>query len=102
SLAPATTTDGSCASIATAGSFCLFCENRDAGLPTVTSVPAVGWLVAGWAIAVPAPASTTDNTAPAAANLTCRIGAPLRLSRGADLAPPCRPFVSPFTKPGPV
>jgi hypothetical protein len=42
SLEPATTTDGSWASIATAGSFCLFCENGAVGLPTVTSVPAAG------------------------------------------------------------
>src|SRR5215210_1910711 len=38
SLAPATTTLGWFASIATAGSFCLFCENGPVGLPTDTSV----------------------------------------------------------------
>ena len=37
SFAPATTTEGSCASMATAGSFCLFWENGVDGLPTVTS-----------------------------------------------------------------
>src|SRR6266436_7963635 len=63
SFEPATTTDGSCASIATAGSFCLFCENGDAGLPTVTSVPAAGLAGAGWPRAVPAPANTTNNPA---------------------------------------
>ena len=37
SLAPDASTVGWFASIATAGSFCLFCENGDDGLPTVTS-----------------------------------------------------------------
>src|SRR5215472_13650608 len=73
SLEPATTIDGSCASIATAGSFCLFCENGDRGLPTVTGVP-----VAGLADAAPAPISTTNNTAAAAANFGVRIGPPCR------------------------
>src|SRR5215472_17201266 len=90
SLAPATTSDGLCASIATAGSFCLFCENGDDGLPTVTSVPMVGWLAAGLAMAVPATVSTRNDAAAAAVNLIVRIGPPLlhravRISRR-----PCR------------
>src|SRR4051795_5199894 len=36
SLAPATTTAGLLASMATAGSFCLFCENGLGGLPKLT------------------------------------------------------------------
>src|SRR5690348_8339211 len=36
SLAPATTTFGAWASMATAGSFCLFCEKGVTGLPFVT------------------------------------------------------------------
>src|SRR5258708_17779318 len=62
SLAPATTSDGSCASIATAGSFCLFCENGDVGLPTVTRLPVAGCSASGPARAVPVPASTSYNT----------------------------------------
>src|SRR5436190_6396429 len=38
SLEPATRTFGLFASTASAGSFCLFCENGDGGLPTLTSV----------------------------------------------------------------
>lgn len=38
SLTPAAMTFGWFASIAIAGSFCLFCENGVSGLPTVTSV----------------------------------------------------------------
>ena len=38
SLAPATTTAGSLGSMATAGSFCLFCENGLGGLPMLTRV----------------------------------------------------------------
>ena len=41
SLEPAATTLGSLASMATAGSFCLFCENGVAGLPTDTMVSVV-------------------------------------------------------------
>src|ERR1700761_5505469 len=80
SLAPATITDGWLASIATAGSFCLFCENGDTGLPTVTSVPGVGAAMAVPAIAIPP--STTDNDAPAAANLSVRIGPPSFVETG--------------------
>src|SRR5258708_25973228 len=81
SLAPAPTTEGLFGSPPTAGSFCLFCEKMSGGLPTVTSVPVTGAsltgaLAAGLAMAVPAPASTTHNTAPAAANLGARIGPP--------------------------
>src|SRR5882757_7011643 len=54
SFEPATTTDGLCASMATAGSFCLFCENGDAGLATVTSVPVAG-PACGWTAAATAP-----------------------------------------------
>src|SRR5215471_14068388 len=77
SFEPATTIDGWAASIATAGSFCLFCENGDGGLPFVTSVPVVGVTLSGLAMAVPAPASTRNSTAPTAANLIVRIGTPL-------------------------
>src|SRR5262249_27497558 len=77
SLAPATITDGWLAPTAAAGSFCLFCENGETGLPVVTSVPADGGSAAGAAIAVPAPTSITDNDAPAAANLNVRMGSPL-------------------------
>src|SRR5260370_39825840 len=91
SLAPATTTDGWLASIATAGSFCLFCENGDTGLPTVTSVPVAGGSVTGSATAVPAIASTMNNDVPAAANLSVRIGPhPPALS----CAGPCVPALS--------
>ena len=38
SFAPAARTAGCAASIATAGSFCLFCENGAAGLPLLTRV----------------------------------------------------------------
>src|SRR4051812_6891089 len=38
SFAPATRTFGWLASIATAGSFCLFCANGEAGLPALTLV----------------------------------------------------------------
>src|SRR5215470_13315185 len=86
SLAPATTIDGLAASIATAGSFCLFCENGDNGLPTVTSVPGAGAAMAGTAMAA-APANTRDNDAPAAANLSVRIGPPSCVER-AGLAGP--------------
>src|SRR5215472_9395836 len=78
SLAPATTSDGLCASIATAGSFCLFCENGDDGLPTVASVPVAGWAGVGLAIAAPAPISTKANIAAAAANFGVCIGPPSR------------------------
>jgi hypothetical protein len=57
SLAPATTTPGSWASIATAGSFCLFCENGVDGLPTDTSVSGGG---AATATAAPAKAVAMD------------------------------------------
>jgi hypothetical protein len=40
SFAPATTTFGWTGLIATAGSFCLFCEKNSSSLPTVTSVSA--------------------------------------------------------------
>ena len=39
SLAPAAMTLGWCASMATAGSFCLFCEKGPTGLAVVTSTP---------------------------------------------------------------
>ena len=41
SFEPAASTVGWLASIATAGSFCLFAENGELGLPTVTSVSAL-------------------------------------------------------------
>src|SRR5215470_6404480 len=95
SLAPATTSDGLCASIATAGSFCLFCENGDDGLPTVTSVPVAGPAGAGLAIAAPAPVSTTTNTAAAAANFGVRIGPPCRKQAKRNATPgPAGPSLS--------
>jgi hypothetical protein len=57
SLAPAASTVGWLASIATAGSFCLLAENGAAGLPTVTSVSGLN------ASAVPAGAATNAATA---------------------------------------
>jgi hypothetical protein len=57
SLAPAASTVGCLASIATAGSFCLFCENGDVGLPTVTRVSGLS------ANAGPAGNTTTAATA---------------------------------------
>src|SRR5690348_9668227 len=51
SLAPATRMFGWFASTASAGSFCLFCENGEGGLPTVTRVSG---LTAAAGIAVPA------------------------------------------------
>jgi hypothetical protein len=48
SLAPAASTVGFDAFTATAGSFCLFCENGPGGLPTVTSAsPGPGGLRGG-------------------------------------------------------
>jgi hypothetical protein len=44
SFEPAATTLGSAGSIATAGSFCLFCENTPSLLPTVTSA-SPSWIV---------------------------------------------------------
>src|SRR6266550_7582312 len=46
SFAPAATMFGWAASMATAGSFCLFCENGVVGLPTVTSMSPPGWAFA--------------------------------------------------------
>jgi len=57
SLAPAASTVGCLASIAMAGSFCLFCENGDVGLPTVTRVSGLS------AMACPAGNRTTAATA---------------------------------------
>src|SRR6478609_8227343 len=63
SLAPTATMFGWWASMATAGSFCLFCENGVTGLPTETLVSLVGE-----ALAAPTPAVlvTTANVARAA------------------------------------
>src|SRR6476659_8902798 len=54
SLDPAATTFGWLASIATAGSFCLFCENGPSGLPTLTRV---SWAPAALAVAASATAA---------------------------------------------
>src|SRR3954452_23137696 len=43
SFAPAATMLGCIGSTATAGSFCLFAENGDGGLPTLTSVSPPDW-----------------------------------------------------------
>ena len=58
SLEPAASTVGWLASIATAGSFCLFAENGELGLPTVTSVSALS----AWAL--PIGATSSAATAP--------------------------------------
>src|SRR6059058_6322084 len=58
SLAPDTTMFGWAASIATAGSFCLFCENGVTGLPTLTRVSA-----GGDATAAPTPTVMTATVA---------------------------------------
>ena len=58
SLEPAASTSGWLASIATAGSFCLFAENGELGLPTVTSVSALS----AWAL--PIGATSSAATAP--------------------------------------
>ena len=55
SFEPATRMYGWSASIASAGSFCLFCENGVVGLPVVTSVSALN---------AQATAVTTSMTAP--------------------------------------
>src|SRR5260370_18913683 len=105
SLEPATTNDGSCASMATAGSFCLFCENGVTGLPTVTSVPVAGLpALAGTAMAVPAPVSTVNNAAAAAENLGVRICPPLwRTRQGKRLMPrPAALFPTVLTKHEPL
>jgi hypothetical protein len=65
SFAPAASTAGWLASIATAGSFCLFAENGDDGLPTLTSVSGLS------ATALPAGAATK---AAAAATSSAREG----------------------------
>src|SRR3954469_20032833 len=46
SLDPAASTSGSCASTATAGSFCLFAENGPVGLPLLTSTSPPAWALA--------------------------------------------------------
>src|SRR5215218_608377 len=75
SLAPATTTSGWFASIATAGSFCLFCENGPGGLPTDTSVSLPCTAKAGRAT------SAAHNTAsPAAPKSTFRRMIPFPFS----------------------
>src|SRR6266568_1039543 len=82
SLAPATTLFGS---IATAGSFCLFCENGVVGLPTVTRVS-----LTDAATATAAPDSTTATAATAA-----------RTDRGLPIVPPGPRGPGPPMGPGP-
>ena len=62
SLAPAAAIDGSIGLTATAGSFCLFCENGDGGLPTVTFVSLPGGVAAATATGI----STATETSSAA------------------------------------
>src|SRR3954468_11698990 len=69
SFAPAATTFGWLASIATAGSFCLFCENGLGGLPTETRV--------SWANAALAVAASTRRTSTAIPAVRRRIEPPL-------------------------
>src|SRR2546425_11955651 len=80
SFAPAASTFGCAASTASAGSFCLFCENGPEGLPTLTrgSLP----------FAAPATA-TTDAASPAAraAKKPLRMNLPLRGVIRGDNAP---------------
>src|SRR5205085_4536985 len=63
SLTPATTTLGWLASIATAGSFCLFCENGPGGLPLVTRA-SPGAAIAGVAANSSRPAARAATNAP--------------------------------------
>ena len=65
SLAPAATTFGCAASMASAGSFCLFCENTLSLLPTLTSVSPPAWAddVVGTASTSPAPQTTVNSDA---------------------------------------
>src|SRR6478609_6670054 len=76
SLEPATSTLGCSASIATAGSFCLFCENGVNGLPTVTRLSGLN------AAAVPAPTNNAPVTS-TDTKATLRIENPPRLVRPA-------------------
>src|SRR3954470_16735771 len=62
SLDPAARMLGWCASTATAGSFCLFCENGPVGVPTAKSE-------SPWARAGAATARLARTAAPAARNL---------------------------------
>src|SRR6266567_6443557 len=87
SFAPAASTVGACGSTATAGSFCLFCENGEGGLPTVTSgscvteAPAVADRKPGAAraTAMAAPATTVVLTLRIESLLDLRVrGVPRR------------------------
>src|SRR3954470_19073447 len=78
SFAPAASTAGWLASIATAGSFCLFAENGDAGLPALTSVSGLN------ATALPAGPATTAAAATSNARKGCRMPSP-PTGRGEEL-----------------
>src|ERR671933_2799588 len=70
SFTPAATMFGAIGLIATAGSFCLFCGNGDAGLPTVTSVSPP------WVASAAGTKSTAAATATAANQLNDRFISP--------------------------
>jgi hypothetical protein len=76
SFDPATATEGLLGSTATAGSFCLFCENGDVGLPTVTNESPLG----------AAPAETGSASAKAAVTAVNPAIEVRRLSTGSPLA----------------
>jgi hypothetical protein len=73
SLAPAATTLGLWASTATAGSFCLFCENGVDGLPIDTSASGGGGTAVAGAVLVRATANAAAAVATMAV-LAARIG----------------------------
>ena len=61
-VAPAASTDGCAWSIATVGSFCLFCENGETLLPDVTSVsPPAAEAPATRSTATPAASKSTSD-----------------------------------------
>src|SRR3954463_14808574 len=64
SLAPATMTFGAWASMARAGSFCLFCENGPEGLPLLTRVSPPAANAVADASAITTPTTRTEKTGP--------------------------------------
>ena len=82
SLTPAAAIVGSIGLTATAGSFCLFCENGDGGLFTVTSVSLPGGVAAARATGMSSATATTR-----AARTRRFILSPFSRNRGSDLTP---------------
>src|SRR5690348_3385322 len=76
SFAPAASTSGCSTSTASAGSFCLFCENGDAGLPTLTRTSAAKAPPAALPITTDAPSSRTLMV-PVTLDLLCIAVLPL-------------------------